>query len=89
MSWVTIIMDQDDKKVKIDWFYLNKIILCTIRGDQFLYIYPLNLVTSLVFVPTVFFSQFSNPPCSGSSFYFILSFFLSSSPSTCRLDCWC
>ena len=38
MSWVTIIMDLDDNKVKIDWFYLNKIILSTIRGEQFLYI---------------------------------------------------
>ena len=38
MSWVTIIMDPDNNKVKIDWFYLNKIILSTIRGEQFLYI---------------------------------------------------
>ena len=39
MSWVTIIIDPDDKKVKIDWFYLKKIVLSTIRGDQFLYIF--------------------------------------------------
>ena len=38
MSWVTIIMDSDDKKVKIDWFYLKKIIIDTIQGDQCLYI---------------------------------------------------
>ena len=38
MSWVTIIMDQDDKKVKIDWFYLKKIVNGIIRGDQVLYI---------------------------------------------------
>ena len=60
MSWVTIIMDPDDKKVKIDWFYLKKIILSTIRGDQFLYIYIyiyfLNLITSTVLVAIVFFS---------------------------------
>ena len=56
MSWVTIIMDLDDKKVKIDWFYLKKIILGTIREDQFLYILLLNLVTCIVFVATVFFS---------------------------------
>ena len=24
MSWVTIIMDPNDKKVKIDWFYPKK-----------------------------------------------------------------
>ena len=33
MSWVTIIMDPNDNKVKIDWFYLKKIVLGTIRGD--------------------------------------------------------
>ena len=38
MSWVTIIMDPDDNKVKVDWFYLRKFILSTVRGDQFLYI---------------------------------------------------
>ena len=27
MSWVTIIMDPNDKKVKIDWFYLKRTIL--------------------------------------------------------------
>jgi len=37
MSWVTMIMDSDDKKVNIDWFYLKKIILGTIQRDQFLY----------------------------------------------------
>ena len=30
MSWVTIIMDSDDKKVKIDRFYLNKIVFGTV-----------------------------------------------------------
>ena len=39
MSCVTIIMDSDYNKVKIDWSYLKKIVLGTIRGDQFLYIF--------------------------------------------------
>ena len=56
MSWVTVIMDPNDKKVKIDWFYPKKIVLGTIRGDQFLYISLLNWVTSLVLVTIVFFS---------------------------------
>ena len=38
MSQVTIIIDLDDKKVNIDWFYLKKIILGIIQVDQFLYI---------------------------------------------------
>ena len=38
MSWVTIIMDPDDNKVKVDWFYLKKIFLGTVQGDQFMYI---------------------------------------------------
>ena len=49
-------MDPNDKKVKIDWFYPKKIVIGTIRGDQLLYISLLNLVTSPVLVPTVFFS---------------------------------
>ena len=39
MSWVAIIIDPDHNKVKIDWFYLKKIVLDTIRGDQYLYIF--------------------------------------------------
>ena len=39
MSWVVIIVDSNDNEVKIDWFPLKKIILGTVRGDQFLYIF--------------------------------------------------
>ena len=31
-------MDLDDNKVKVDWFYLKKIVINTVRGDQFMYI---------------------------------------------------
>ena len=31
-------VDSDYKKMKIDWFILNKIILGIVQGDQFLYI---------------------------------------------------
>lgn len=55
MSWVIIIMDSDDNKVKINWFYLSKIVLSAIPRDQFLYIF-LNLITSTVLSATVFFS---------------------------------
>ena len=40
MSWTTSKVDSYDKKMKIDWFNLKKIVLGTIRGDQFLYISP-------------------------------------------------
>ena len=36
MSWTTNKMDSNDKNKKIDWFKLKKIILGTIRVDQFL-----------------------------------------------------
>ena len=51
----------DDLKAKINKFYLKKIILDTIRGDAFLYIYIslLNLVTSLVPIVTIFLLSFS------------------------------
>ena len=32
-------MDSNDKKMKTDWFNLKKIILDTVQGDQFLYIF--------------------------------------------------
>ena len=54
MSWITIIMDPDDKKVKINWFYLNKIVLGTIREDQFLYI-SLEFDLNTVLITTIFF----------------------------------
>ena len=75
MSWITIIVDPDDKKKKINWFYLKKIVINLIQRGQFLYIFILNLITSPVLVVTVFSSQFSDLPPSGSSFSFILSSF--------------
>ena len=38
MSWITIRMDLKDNKVKVEWIYLRKFVLGTVRGDQFLYI---------------------------------------------------
>ena len=30
MSWVAIIVNPNDNKVKIDWFYLKKIVIGTV-----------------------------------------------------------
>ena len=38
MSWVTVTMDPINNKVKIDWIYIRKIVIGTVREDQFLYI---------------------------------------------------
>ena len=38
MSWITITIDPSDKKVNVDRWYLIKIVISTIRIDQFLYI---------------------------------------------------
>jgi len=38
MSWVVIIMDLVDNKVKINWFYQKRVALDIVREDQFLYI---------------------------------------------------
>ena len=75
MNWTTIMVGLDDLKAKINKFYLKKIVLGTIRGDVFLYISLLNLITSPIFVATVFFYLSSNPPSSRYSFSFILSSF--------------
>ena len=37
MNYTTSKVGFNDKKMKIDWFNMKKIILGTIRGDQFLY----------------------------------------------------
>ena len=76
MSWVAIIVDSNDNKVKIDWFSLKKIILGTVRGDQFLYIYIyfLKKITSTILIAIVFLSLFFDHLFLGPLFYFILSF---------------
>ena len=38
MSQTTSRVGPDDKKMKINWFNLNKIVIGSIRGNQFLYI---------------------------------------------------
>ena len=76
MNWTTITVGLDDLKAKINKFYLKKIVIGTIREEVFLYISLLNLITSPIFVATVFFYLSSDPLSSAYSFYFILpSFF--------------
>ena len=38
MSWITVRIDLEDNKVKINWIYLRKFVLGIVQGDQFLYI---------------------------------------------------
>ena len=38
MSWMTVTMDPDDNKIKVDLIYLRKIVIDTVQGDRFLYI---------------------------------------------------
>ena len=38
MNQTTSKVDSNDKKMKIDGFILNKVVIGTVRGDQFLYI---------------------------------------------------
>ena len=79
MNLTTIMVGLDELKTKINRFYQKKIIIDTIRGDVFLYIYIyislLNLIISLVLVATMFSSQSFDPPSLGYSFSFILSSF--------------
>ena len=75
MNWTTIMVGLDNLKAKINRFYVKKIVLGTIRGDVFLYVSLLNLITSPIFVATMFFNLSSNPLSSGYYFSFILSSF--------------
>ena len=85
MSGVTIIMDPDNNKVKIDMFYLKKIFIGTIRGDQLFYISLLNLVISPVLCSYRVFLSILQPLLLRAFFLFYTVFILSSPLSTCRL----
>ena len=88
MSWAAIIVDPNDNKVKIYWLYLMKIVIGTIRGDQFLYIilevgYKYSSYcysNSLLILRSLPFRAF---------LLLYTIFLLSSLPSTHRLDCRC
>ena len=81
-------VDLDDKKMKIDWFILNKIVLSTVRGDQFLYIFlkfDYKFSSQLLQYFFFYFSIPSSQSISSILYYLHLSF----PPSTCRSNCWC
>ena len=73
MSWVAIMVDPNDNKVEIDQFLLKKMILVTIRGDQFLYIFFEFDYKYSSQCYSILLSNFRSP-LSGPPFYFILSF---------------
>ena len=74
MSWVAIIVDPNENKVKIDWLYLLKIVLGTVRGDQFL-----NIIIEIDYKYSFYYYNVSllipDPSPSGSFFSFMLSSF--------------
>jgi len=88
MSWVTIIMDPNDNKVKINWFDLKKIVLGRVQGDQFLYIILEVDYKYSSYCYSISFSILRSPSLKVSLLFYIF-FLLSSLPSMYRLDCWC
>ena len=56
MSQITSKVDLDDKKMKINWFNLKKIVLGTVWGDKFLYIDSQVWLQVPLLITTVFFS---------------------------------
>ena len=88
MSWITIIVDSNDNRVKIDWFYLKKIVLSTIRGDQFLYIILEFDYKYSSYCYCILLLNLRSLSLRASLLFYTL-FSLVSSPSTYRLDCWC
>ena len=88
MSWTTNTMGSNEKNKKINWFNLEKIVLGTIRGDEFLYISH-KLITNLIsdcYSISLFISPFS-PLRILTLIYTISSF--SSLPYTWIIDCLC
>ena len=88
MSWVAIIVDPNDNKVKVDWFYLKKIVIGTVQGDQFLIIFLEVDYKYSSYYYNISLSILRSPSLRVSLLFYTL-FLLSSLPSTCRSDCRC
>ena len=88
MSWVAIIMDPNDNKVKVDKFYLKKIVLGTVQEDLFLIIF-----LEVVYKYNSYYYNISllirQSLSLRASLLFYTIFLISSLPSTCRSNCWC
>ena len=88
MSSTTIKVGSNDKNRKIDWFKLKEIIIDTIQGDQFLYIFFKFNYKFGSWLLQCFFLDFSI----SLSHYLLLLLYplpLSFLPSTCRPNGWC
>ena len=71
MSWITVKMDLEDNKVKVEWIYLRKFVLETVRRDQFLYIlFEFGYIYNFDCYSISF--SILRSPSLGSSFLFIL-----------------
>ena len=85
MSCIAIIVDPNDNKVKIDWFYLKKVVLGTVRGYQFLYIILEVDYKYSSYCYSISLSVLRSPFLKIFSLFYI--FLISPSlPSMCRLD---
>ena len=84
MSYTISIIGLNAQKVEIDWFNIKKVIFGTIRGDKFLCIFLLSLITSSTLnFYNIFLSK--NPPSLKVSFLFYTISLPSSPHSTCKL----
>ena len=82
-------MDLDNNKVELDWFYLNKIVIGTVRGNQFLYIYIYILLeVGYKYSSDCYSVSFLilQSPSLRASLLFYTVFPLSSLPSICKSD---
>ena len=89
MSWTTNKVSSNDKNRKIDWFKLKKIVIGTVRRDQFLYTSHKFDYKFGSWLLQCFSFDFSIPFFLESSFSILYYLPLSSPPSPCRLDCRC
>ena len=82
-------MDLDNNKVEVDWFYLKKIVIGTVRGNQFLYIYIYILLeVGYKYSSDCYSVSFLilQSPSLRASLLFYTVFPLSSLPSICKSD---
>ena len=73
MSWIVIIVDLKDNKVRTGSLYLKKVALGPVQGDQFLLVFRIRLPVRSILLPSFLSPSFWAPFLSGSLLYFILS----------------
>ena len=83
MSWIIIIVDSNDNKVRTGSLYLNKVVIGPVQGDQFLLVFWIGLPIRSILLPSSLSPFFGSPTIKVSPLFYTILFLLFPL-STCR-----